>query len=83
MFSQFINPGFSAMACVSMQDLLDERLSNGLTEYLAVSVSNSGQDTCIRFTTTGTQPVTYSTVIPAASCLDVDSLVFVAQPEKG
>lgn len=68
---------------LSLKDLLDD-LSGSLTcEYLSLSVTFLGDDVVISLTTTGSDPITYSTVISSTADIDVYSLVFVAQHDRG
>ena len=69
-------------ASLSLKDLLDDRFASNLSEYLSLSVTRSDGDTRISFTTTGSEPVTYSTVIPAVAAIDLQTLVFVAQRDR-
>lgn len=85
MFSQPIpqeKPTPSASISVSLQDLLDDRDGRDLSEYLSLSVSCENGITRISLTTTGNNPVTYSTVVSSASAIDWPSLVFVVQHDS-
>lgn len=79
MFSHFRSANPSPSISLTLQDLLDEHGGRYLSDYLALSVRRVGEDTVISLTTTGTDPVTYSTVIASAEAVDWASLVFVAQ----
>lgn len=70
------------MAGISLRDLLDDPHSP-LSDYLSLSVARLGEDTVISLTTTGSDPVTYSTVISSDAVVDLQSLVFVAQHDRG
>jgi len=63
-------------------DLLDDLNGSQLNDYLSLSVTCLGENTVISLTTTGGDPVTYSTVISSTADIDVQSLVFVAQHDK-
>jgi|GEM_PF-1834439 hypothetical protein len=67
------------LAKILLRDLLDERVVSELTEYLSLSLCQTNGEIRISFTTTGSRPVTYATVIPVAEKVDFESLEFVAQ----
>ena len=64
-------------------DLLGDLSGRQTSEYLSLSVTCLGDDTVISLTTTGSDPITYSTVISSTADIDVHSLVFVAQHDRG
>lgn len=67
---------------LSLKDLLDDLNGSQLNDYLSMAVTRLGEHTVISLTTTGGDPVTYSTVISSAADIDVQSLVFVAQHDR-
>lgn len=67
---------------LSLKDLLDELNGSQLNDYLSMAVTRLGENTVISLTTTGSDPVTYSTVISSIADIDVQSLVFVAQHDR-
>lgn len=71
-----------ARLALSLDDLLLAEPETGLSDYLSLSLSTCGDHTKISITTTGTNPVTYSAFILASAALDLNTLVFVAQPLK-
>ena len=71
-----------ARLALSLDDLLLAEPETGLSDYLCLSLSASGDHTKISITTTGAEPVTYSAFIQANAALDWLSVVFIAQPLK-
>ena len=83
MFAQSITEKISMLTDrLSLQDLLDEQCAGNLSEYLSLSVTRMDEDTRISFTTTGAEPVTYTTVISAVSAVDLQSMVFMIQNDR-
>jgi len=72
----------TAAASLSLQDLLDDCRGGNLSEYLCLSVTSSDGGTRISITTTGSEPVTYTTVISAVASVDIQSLVFAIQGDR-
>jgi hypothetical protein len=82
MFSHSNSPlSPSSSAGISLRDLLDDR-HGFLSDYFSLSVTRLGENTVISLTTTGSDPITYSTVISSTADIDVQSLVFVAQHDR-
>ncbi len=79
MFSQFLSQEIAVPDRLSLQDLLDDRAASNFSEYFSLSFSRSDGVTLISLTTTGNEPVTYTTEISNLSAIDLTSLVFVAQ----
>lgn len=67
---------------LALEDLLLAQSDNGLSDYLALSLSDCGDHTKVSITTTDIEPVSYSAFIHITAPLDLQSVVFVAQPLK-
>jgi len=52
---------------LNLQDLLIDEQTNGLSEYLSLSIKNLGEDTKITFTTIEDDPITYSATLCGVS----------------
>ena len=80
MYSQsLLEENRTGLTSISVKDLLDECCGKNLSEYLSLSVTDQDGNLHICLTTTHGNPVTYATVIPALSNIDLQSLVFVIQ----
>ncbi|WP_446809823.1 hypothetical protein ACH50O_21615 [Methylomonas sp. 2BW1-5-20] len=65
-----------------LEDLLLAQTDHGLSDYLTLSLRECGEHTKISITTTDTESVTYSAFIHYSAPVDLQSMVFVAQPMK-
>ena len=71
-----------ARLALALEDLLLPQSENGLSDYLALSLSDCGDHTKVSITTTDSEPLSYSAFIHIHTPLDLKSVVFVAQPLK-
>jgi len=67
---------------LSLDDLLVDEKANMLSDYLALSITNLGEDTQVSVTTTDAEPVTYSSIFYGVASLDIQTLIFDVQSDN-
>ena len=60
---------------LNLQDLLIDEKTDGLSDYLSLSIENLGEDTRVSVTTVEDNPVTYSSTLSGVSFTDLQYLV--------
>lgn len=60
---------------LNLQDLLIDEQTDGLSDYLSLSIENLGEDTRVSVTTVEDNPVTYSSTLSGVSFTDLQYLV--------
>jgi len=65
---------------LNLQDLLVDEQSDGLSDYLSISMESVGSDTIVSVTTVEDSPVTYSSTISGVSLTDMQYLIDGAVP---
>lgn len=60
---------------LNLKDLLDDEKTDELSEYLALSIENLGEDTKVSITTIEDNPVTYSSTLNGVSFTDLQCLL--------
>ncbi len=60
---------------LNLHDLLIDEQSDGLSEYLSLSIENLGTDTKVSVTTVEDNPITYSSTLTGVSFSDLQYLV--------
>ena len=62
---------------LNLQDLLVDEQTDGLSDYLSLSIENLGEDTIVSVTTVEDNPITYSATLNGVSFTDLQYLVDV------
>jgi len=68
---------------LNLQDLLVDEQSDGLSDYLSISMESVGSDTIVSVTTVEDSPVTYSSTINGVSLTDMQYLIDGTVPPVG